>query len=372
MGFYVLKEGFDTLLLKRGFEKASGRLYDGGFCQDIDAELELDEGKKNDRADLKALLEACREPDLVKRWARVEKRVDIKSFLTVMAMELMLGHWDGYCQNRNNYRLYFDPVSDKAFWLPHGMDQLFGDADASILDNPSAIVADAVMKNPAWRADYRKKIGELLPLFNAERLKKRVDEVAKRLQPAIQTWNADAARAHEAAVLGLKSRLEEREKSLKEQKGMPDPKPLVFKPDVPVRVTRWRTNSECEDASLTTEKGGGVEIFRIATGKSGVCIASYRRGVLLGAGRYRFQALIAAKDVEKLKEEGAPGTGGGVRLSGTTRENSASGTTDFKPLVYEFEVTEEARDVELIVELRASKGQIAIRTDSLTLTKLSK
>lgn len=373
MGLYVLKEGFDRTLLKRGFDKSGGDLYDGGFCQDIDADLEKDEGgNPEDRENLKALLAICTEPDLVKRWARVPEAVDVKAFITFMAVEMMLGHWDGYCLNRNNYRIYFDPATKKAVFLPHGMDQLFQDSEASILDNPPAIVANAIMKNPAWRADYRKRVGELLPLFSADKLKKRVDEVAKRLQPVLAAFDKEAASAHEGAVAGLKDRLEAREKSLKEQKGQPDPRPLVFQADQPVRLLKWRTNSECEDASLEQKRENGVDLLTIACGNSGRCVASWRRGVLLPKGKYRFRAMVASKDVEALEEEGAPGTGAGLRLSGGTREDGLTGSSPFKPVELEFEVSEEQADVELVVELRSSKGEISIRADSLVLTKLSK
>ena len=375
MGVYVLLEGFDRTLLRRGFEKTRGNLYDGGFCQDIDGELEKDSGKgPDDRSDLKALLAACREPDLVKRWARLPELVDIKNFITHMAVELMLGHWDGYCGNRNNYRLYFDPSTRKAFFLPHGMDQIFQDADASILDHPGAILADAIMKNPAWRADYRKRVGELLPLFNAEKLKKKIDEVQKRLAPAFQAWDKDRAREQEAAVEGLKAALDAREKSLKEQRSLPEPKPLVFTANTPVRVGRWRTNSECEDAILEAEKDNGVDVLGIKCGKSGRCVASWRRSVLLSTGKYRFQALIRVKGVVVLKDD-APkaGAGAGLRIpGGGTRENQLLGTGDFKRVDLEFEVTEEQRDVELIIELRSSKGEMAVRTDSIVLMKVEK
>src|SRR5258706_82512 len=60
VGLYVLKEGFDKLLLKRSFKEAAGNLYDGGFCQDLDADLNKECGKgPDDRADLKALRAAC-------------------------------------------------------------------------------------------------------------------------------------------------------------------------------------------------------------------------------------------------------------------------------------------------------------------------
>ncbi len=53
-GFYVLKEGFDGAFLKRHFGDGKGNLYDGGFLQDLDANLEKDSGDgPDDRSDLK-------------------------------------------------------------------------------------------------------------------------------------------------------------------------------------------------------------------------------------------------------------------------------------------------------------------------------
>ncbi len=54
LGLYVLKEGVDKRFLARHFPKAKGNLYDGGFCQDVDEELQKDEGKGvDDRSDLR-------------------------------------------------------------------------------------------------------------------------------------------------------------------------------------------------------------------------------------------------------------------------------------------------------------------------------
>jgi len=372
MGLYVVKEGFDRVLLRRWFEKPGGNLYDGGFCQDIDADLERDEGKgKEDRADLVRLREACREPDLVKRWARIPEVVDMKAFISYMAMELMLGHWDGYCQNRNNYRLYFDPATGKAVFIPHGMDQILGDPEASILDNPISLLGSAVMKNPAWRAEFRKRVGELLPLFNADRLKKRVDDVAARLEAALRTADKAQSQGFGAAVSGLKARLEGREKSLKEQRGQPDPRPLVFAANAPVRLARWHTNSECEDAALEETKENGADLLTIACGKSGRCVASWRRGVLLARGRYRFQATMRAKGVEPLPEDPpGPGVGAGLRTADGKRADGWLGSVEFRKVEGEFEVPEEMADVELVIELRASKGAMAVRADSLSLTRV--
>jgi hypothetical protein len=372
VGFYVLKEGFDKPLLHRGFDKASGNLYDGGFCQDLDADLHKESGKgPDDHSDLRAIVAACKEVDATKRWQRISELVDVDAFTTFMAMEFMLGHWDGYSINRNNYRIYFEPKTGKAYFLPHGMDQVLGDPEASVLDHPSAMLAAAVTGNPAWRAAYRKRIGELIPLFDARKLARRVDEVSKRIETVLATIDKGAALAHKQAAQGVKQVLEAREKSLKEQKSQPEPKPLVFAPDQPVKLDHWRENSECEDAQLTEDKpGAGDRMYRIACGKSGRCVASWRKGVLLPKGKYKLQAAFQTKDVAALQESDAPGVGAGLRVSGESRDNKQLGNANFHTLEFRFEVAEEMRDVELVLELRASRGSLSIRAESVKLTRL--
>src|SRR4029079_9819814 len=152
LGLYVLKEGFDKTFLKRHFKDPTGNLYDGGFVQDIDADLEKDAGEgPDDRSDLKSLVAATRESDSAKRFEKLEALVDIDQFLTFTALELMCSHWDGYVNNRNNYRVYFDPTGKRFHFFPHGMDQMFGDPNASVLQTPGALVAQAIMLNPEWR-----------------------------------------------------------------------------------------------------------------------------------------------------------------------------------------------------------------------------
>jgi spore coat protein H len=156
LGIYVLKEGFDERFLARHFPRADGNLYDGGFVQDLDSDLEKDCGDgPDDQSDLAALVAACREPDPETRRAAIAERLDIDRFLTFVALELMLGHWDGYAGNVNNYRLYFDPADGRARFFTHGMDQVLGDPGSPILDRPRGLVAAAVMDEPEWRAAWR-------------------------------------------------------------------------------------------------------------------------------------------------------------------------------------------------------------------------
>jgi len=107
----------------------------------------------------------------------------------------------------------------------------------------------------------------------------------------------------------------------------------------------------------------------VRTGASGRCIAGWRRGVLLERGKYKFEALVKTEKVEALSEEDAPAKGAAVRISGESAGRDLLGSAT-KILSFEFEVAEEARDVELVIELRASRGDAQVRMDSIQLTRL--
>jgi hypothetical protein len=218
LGFYVLKEGYNRNFLSRHFNDPTGNLYDGGFLQEIDADLEKDTGDgPDDRSDLKALVSSA-QGATAQRWDRLDRHLDIDQFLTFMALELMCSHWDGYCNTRNNYRVYFNPATGKAHFFPHGMDQMFGDAEAGVLDTPGALVSQAVLANPQWRLKYRDRLAELLPLFSPpDKLLKRIDAVHVRLRPVLAAMGEGHAREHDDQVRYLKQQLVARARSLELQ-----------------------------------------------------------------------------------------------------------------------------------------------------------
>ncbi|MCE2882105.1 MAG: CotH kinase family protein [Planctomycetaceae bacterium] len=369
LGLYVLKESFDEHFLARNFKDAGGNLYDGGFCQDIDAELELDEGTKPaDRADLRALADACRDPDMKRRWAAIERLVDIPEFVRFMALEAMLGHWDGYSYNSNNYRLYFDP-SRKARFLLHGMDQCFGDPGASVLDMPRGMLASSVMKNPEWRKEYRRQVTRLLGDLSAKRLMPRLEQVEARVQRALRAANPAAAAEQAQRAKEFVDRLVAREQSLREQSKAPEPKPLEFKPGRERVIAGWHPMSEVEDALVETVDAAGARWLRVKCGPQGRCIAGFRRGVLLPRGRYRLEALVRTEAVGALAEEGQPCAGAGLRVSGRECVDAMVETGE-RTLAFEFEVAEETADVELVLELRASRGEAVFRAESIKLAML--
>jgi hypothetical protein len=357
LGLYVLKEGFDQTFLRRHFDDATGNLYDGGFVQDIDTDLEKDGGKgPDDHRDLIELRTACLEPDPDKRCAAIAERLDVDAFLRFMAMELMTCHWDGYTTNKNNYRVYFEPGRGKAWFLPHGMDQTFGDPGFPILEYPEPIVASAVMHNPEWRKLYRERVANLLPLFEPQRLHEKLDTALSRLQPVIDDFGEEFANAHAERVRELKERIAAREPNLFEQLHNPDPTPLEFNAEGIAEIADWFPAQETDDTKVEEAELDGQKCYSIETGPSGQCVASWRRKVLLAKGRYRLEVRARIAGVAPRDDE--QGSGAGVRISGDKRNNKLVGDTDWRTLSHEFEVLDAVRDVTLVAELRATRGRM--------------
>lgn len=356
-GLYVLKEGFDGPFLTRHFGDTTGNFYDGGFVQDIDVDLEKDSGNgPDDHSDLRALQAACLESDPEKRWPAIEGHLNVDAFVNFMALELMTCHWDGYTPNKNNYRIYFAPPEGKARFLPHGMDQVFGDPGLPILEYCEPMVASAVMHNPEWRKRYRERVADLLPLFEPKRLHERLDLALSRLQPVVTAMGEEFAKAHADRVRELKERITAREPNLREQLQNGDPTPLDFDGDKPIDIADWFPAQETDDTKVEEVEIDGQKRYSIQVGESGQCVASWRRRVLLGKGRYRLETRMRTEAVAPREDE--PGAGAGLRISGGKRDNKLTGDTEWQAVTHEFEVLENVRDVVLVAELRATQGRM--------------
>ncbi len=362
LGIYVFKESYDKKFVKRHFADAEGELYDGGFCQDIDAGLEQDSGKADPTGGgLQDLVAACQEPDPDRRRRLVEARLDVPEFLTFMALERMLCHWDGYCMNRNNYRVYV-PTNGKVVFLPHGMDQLLGDTGVSMFDEPAAIVAGAVFKDAEWAAAYRRRIGELLPIFKPlEKLMKLCDEELARVRPV--SGGAPSAPNGSAS---LKSRLARRVRNLEEQLAQPAPKPVDIDKGESFRINNWRPVSEAGGAKLAQVTFANERVLRVQAGV-GPSVGSWRTRVLLLPGKYRFEASVRTDDV--VPAAGPTAGGAGIVVAGAAESPHLVDAPAWKPLRLEFEVVGTPRNVEFAVELRATKGSAVFRLSSLRILR---
>ena len=374
LGIFVLKEGFDKKFVKRNGLDPKGNLYEGGFVQDLDGQPRLQSGEgPDDLSDLKAVVAACREPDLSKRWPKMEQVIEIDRFITFMAVELMCCHWDGYCNNHNNYRFYIDKTTHRIQFFPHGMDQMFRDTNFNILNTPGAIVASAVLSNPEWRGRYRDKVSELMKLFvPADRLISRVELLHQRLRPVFEEMGSSQASDFDNKCKDLQNRLKARAQNLTQQNGVVEPRALRFNSSGVAILTHWDPKQETGDARLeavdTMDGVSKLRLLTITAEQGGRCVASWRTKVLLTAGKYRFEARARGRSIMVAPDPAAQGAG--IRVSGTPRTNKLDGTTTWHDLAHEFQVQQPTQEVELVAELRATSGAVHFDRSSLRLVKL--
>lgn len=219
-GLYYLKEGYDRDFLKRNFGNADGNFYDGGFLRELNQPLHLLSTKNDvkDQADLKKVFAAASEKDVKLRFARMEKVIDMDKFISYLVLEVITWDWDGYPMNRNNYRIYHDPRSDKITFIPSGMDQMFGNPTGPLFPGFQGVVARAVLETPEGRTAYLARMEEVLRKnFDLEALNKRLDELQARIQPALASINAGLGTGYPPQVQRLRDAIKTRHKSLLDQ-----------------------------------------------------------------------------------------------------------------------------------------------------------
>jgi hypothetical protein len=368
LGMYVLVEGFTKDFLKRHFNDSKGNFYDGGFLQDINQELERDSGEGEDtRADLKRLLEVSRLPDRTQRWAELQKILDTDRFVDFMVLENFTYDWDGYMAKANNYRIYHDPKTDKMVFIPHGMDQMFWDTQASIWrPETDSIVARAVIETPEGAKLYRERLRPVFAkAFRLEAITNRLDQLTKRNREGAAEVGRRRLNDWEGAVADTRRRIVERWNSIDSQLEN-EPKPMDF--SKPVIVKGWRQQIEMGNARLDQPQLEGKQTLRIAA--NGQTTGSWRAKVTLDPGKYRFETMAKSKALAALNDP--RGRGAGLRISGASqpRKNSLAGDTDWTRLQYDFEVVGVASDVTLVCELRASAGEVWFDASTLKLEKL--
>ena len=112
LGLYVHVEEIKKPFLARNFDSSDGNLYEGTISDFTPSHRGTIEKKTNededDWSDVDAVVAALQDLPEAGLEALAEI-VDLDRFLSFWATESLVGHWDGYAGNRNNYHFYRDP-----------------------------------------------------------------------------------------------------------------------------------------------------------------------------------------------------------------------------------------------------------------------
>lgn len=369
LGVMVLKESFGDGFLKHFFDDPSGTLYEGGFCADIDAGLSERVNTTNKKPEkVKELIDAARERDPAVRRSRLAAVLDVDRFLAFMAVESLTAHWDGYCANVNNYRVYHDPASNGLVFLPHGTDQLFGQPGFPLVAG-RGMVARALTEDPESRSRYLDRLAELSQrVFTPAALGRRLDEIAERLAPLMAELGPDASRRHKEQTESLRQRVIDRAKNVEQQLAAM-PWPLRFGADgvASLGSARWTPQQGGGRATLDRVEEAGKPRLRIRIdGGGGESVASFRTTVLLTKGSYVLEGPCRTTGVSAPDGQD---NGAGLRISGGRRNERRMGDSDWAPAQFTFEVSEPTREVVLVCELKATAGEAWFDPEGLQLRR---
>lgn len=355
LGVYVLVEGFNKQFLKRHFKNPNGHLYDGGFVKDIDAELVLNSGENpKDQSDRLALVAAARESDPDKQRKRLDETLDVNRFISCMALDTILANWDGYSQNRNNWRLYHDPESGKMVFMPHGLDQMLSRPDESIIPPLQGMVSKAVLKVPEFRARYFARLKELRQsVFQVEPLTNRVRALSAKIQPVLQKKDPDRARDQERASQGFADLIVRRARSLDDQLSVPL-EPIKFDAAGLALPSQWNSKLDFGRPLLsrTNSPGHGISL-QLGT-EEGSSIGTWRSQIWLEAGRYRVETRVKTEGI--VADLGDPRGGAGIRVGRERSTERLLGSNDWKTLAHDFTLDDGLSAVQIVCEFRGTTG----------------
>lgn len=369
LGLYVLVEGFNRRFLRGHFENDSGNLYDGGFVQDIDGELNVSSGAMpEEQLALKELNEVIEISDLAEREKRLEEILDIDRFLSHLAIDVMLFNWDGYHMNRNNYRLFNDRSQGKLVFMPHGLDQLFENPDGPMFPMYQGKVSRAVMAIPSLQQAYLERIGDLVnDLFDVERLHERIDRTAEVIRRDLFLNDPDEIPDYLNEVSELKSRVSRRYDTLRRQLDGPDKVP-DFGSNGFVSLTDWDQDSFFGHPKLESVEHEGHRSLMLSTDQ-GTSVGRWKTSVWLKAGEYELVGQVKLEGIEA----GRGDPRGGVAMWSSARRirERETGSEDWSERQVRFSVRQPIQEVQLFCEYRATEGSAWFDAESLQLKQVS-
>jgi hypothetical protein len=394
LGLYVLVEGYNKQFLKHYFADTKGNLYDSQHGQDLNNRLEVTSGKDpDDQSELEAVVAACQDRDPTNRYARLQERVDLDRFFSLMALDCMTWNWDGYAMNKNNYRVFHDRDEDRIVFMPHGLDQMFWKPDGPILTGRNGMVARALVSTREGRTQILERVVRFRrSFFTPEALHTRLQELSDRVQPVLkESGSAEAAR-HRSAVNLQRQRMTERIRSIDEQlEGLKHLLQLGIGESAP--LINWQPRTTSGNAVLT--RSNDPPLLHIRLPRTGA--ACWATTVWLEEGAYSITGRVQTRGVEADIHQARAGAGFRVwshrkqtsgpswgwfpyresrdfRYRGEVTADSCIQTrliadSDWTDVTYEIELRQPIADLEIYCELTGASGEAWFEPESLRITR---
>jgi hypothetical protein len=214
-GLYVHVETIDRRFLSRWFEDNDGMLYEGTYFCDLvpgnvppgeeddpafclgrkfnpseceptaeDGDPETYEPLRAMVTELDALYQALDADPQASFYPEIESLFDFDTFLSMWAVETIIGHWDGYViRIVNNYRVYHDPVTDLWTFIPTGVDQTF--VEHTQLTEVTGRLAQRCNADEDCRAAFLARLAQAIDVFEQADLAGLAETIRAQIAPFV-------------------------------------------------------------------------------------------------------------------------------------------------------------------------------------------
>jgi hypothetical protein len=212
-GLYAHVETIDRRFLSRWFEDNDGMLYEGTYSCDLvpanvppngedtyclsrkfrpsDCEPTAEDGDPENYAPLRAMVnqldalyQALDADPQASFYPEIESLFDFDAFLSMWAVESIIGHWDGYViRIVNNYRVYHDPVSDRWTFIPTGVDQSF--VEDTSLTELAGRLAQRCNADADCLAAFQARLAQAVDVFEQADLASLAETIRAQIAPYV-------------------------------------------------------------------------------------------------------------------------------------------------------------------------------------------
>ena len=265
LGVYSHVETVRKSFLRRAFGTDDGTLYEGPYVDFYEGWLGSFEHKTGKdapgREKIQQLIKVL-EGDSKNIEGAIGELVDLDAFYTFWAIEGLLGFWDGYSGNNNNFFIYLNPETDKFHFLPWGADSLFSKhsklrhhnkAGAPISVKTQGLLTHKLYQQKSSRERYAKAMmGILENYWDEAKLLAEVDRIDAMVRPHLVDAQRIFGYEDEGKAYSRAMALEETRKFIRERRaditeeiadGMPEWRAVPNEPYV-TREGDWSKRGE--------------------------------------------------------------------------------------------------------------------------------
>ncbi len=135
MGVYLNVEQVDDVFLTMRYRHSSGYMYKCNWGANLSAasqvmdavmfESEINKGSDT-RAEMSHFVQVLNSASDASFATEIEQVFNVDLYLRQLAIEALLGHWDGYSYNQNNFYVYYNGQTGKVEFLPYDVDNTWG------------------------------------------------------------------------------------------------------------------------------------------------------------------------------------------------------------------------------------------------------